>query len=93
MQSICNVFQDDLVLFVQFKKREKYPWKRATLLKVTLLHGCCSRFSKLYKWYQIAQRIYIKTENSRTRDLKFLYISIFYKSSSSPQSEFELEDL
>ena len=29
----------------------------ATLLKVTLLRGCFSRFCKLYKWYQIAQRI------------------------------------
>ena len=29
----------------------------ATLLKVTLLHVCFSRFFKLYKWYQIAQRI------------------------------------
>ena len=41
--------------FVQFKKREKHPWrnvnyskvaglKPATLLKLTLLHGCFSRF-------------------------------------------------
>ena len=29
----------------------------ATLLKLTLLHVCFSRFFKLYKWYQIAQRI------------------------------------
>ena len=28
-----------------------------TLLKVTLLHGCFSRFFKLYKWYQIAQSV------------------------------------
>ena len=50
----------DLVLFVQFKKREKYPWRSvnfsnfskfnfsinlaATLLKLTVLHGCFSRF-------------------------------------------------
>ena len=45
----------DLVPFVQFKKREKYPWrsvnfskvtglKPATLLKLTLLHGCFSSF-------------------------------------------------
>ena len=44
----------DLVSFVQFKKREKHPWrgvsfskvagfKPATLLKLTLLHGCFSR--------------------------------------------------
>ena len=40
----------DLVAFVQFKKREKQPWrsvtysKPATLLKVILLQGCFSRF-------------------------------------------------
>ena len=27
------------------------------MLKVKLLHECFSRFFKLYKWYQIAQRI------------------------------------
>ena len=46
----------DLVPFVQFKKREKHPWRSvtfskvagyepATLLKLTLLHGCFPRFS------------------------------------------------
>ena len=46
----------DLVSFVQFKKREKQPWRivtfskvagfqPATLLKVTRLHGCFSSFS------------------------------------------------
>ena len=35
--------------FIQFKKREKHPWKSVTFskvagLKVTLLHGCFSRF-------------------------------------------------
>ena len=30
-------------------------FKPATLLKVALLHGCFSRFFKLYKWYQITQ--------------------------------------
>ena len=43
----------DFVPFVQFKKREKHPWRSvtfscrltpATLLKVTHLHGCFSRF-------------------------------------------------
>ena len=41
----------DLIPFLQFKKREKYPWGcstfskvPATLLKVTLLHGCFWRF-------------------------------------------------
>ena len=36
--------------FVQFKKREKHPWKNVTfgkvaLLKATLFYGCFSRFS------------------------------------------------
>ena len=41
----------DLVPFVQYKKREKHPWRMVnfskitkTLLKLTLLHGCFSRF-------------------------------------------------
>ena len=34
----------DLVPSVQFNKREKHQCKPATLLKVTLLHGCFSRF-------------------------------------------------
>ena len=51
---ICAVLRD-LVPFAQFEKREKIPMeecyfsnvaglKPTTLLKVTLLHGCCSRF-------------------------------------------------
>ena len=51
---ICAVLRD-LVPFVQFEKREKIPMeecyfsnvaglKPTTLLKVTLLHGRCSRF-------------------------------------------------
>ena len=54
----------DLIPFVKFTKCEKHPWgsdscrlQSATLLKVTFLHGCFSRFLKLYKWYQIVQRI------------------------------------
>ena len=39
----------NLLSFVQFKKPEKYPWSsvifsKATLLKLTLLHGRFSRF-------------------------------------------------
>ena len=40
----------DLVPFGQFKKRDKNPWRSvalvqpATLLKVSFLHGCFSRF-------------------------------------------------
>ena len=44
---ICDVLRD-LVPFVQLKKREKHPWRTvnlpATLLELTLLHGCFSRF-------------------------------------------------
>ena len=52
LATICDAFHD-LVPFVQFKKREKHPWRSVTfskaankgvLLKVTLLHGCFSRF-------------------------------------------------
>ena len=58
--NICELHSDalrDLVPFVQFKKREKHPWRSvtfskrdgcmlqsATLLKVTLPYGCFSRF-------------------------------------------------
>ena len=51
---ICDALHD-FVPFAQFKKREKHPWrsvtfskfagqKPLTLLKVTLLNGCFSRF-------------------------------------------------
>ena len=43
LSSICDALRD-LVAFVQFKKREKHWLKPATLLKLTLLHGCFSRF-------------------------------------------------
>ena len=53
--NICDALRN-LVTFVQFKKREKLPWKSdtfsilfvklkpATLLKVSLLYGCFSHF-------------------------------------------------
>ena len=46
--SICDALHD-LVSFVQFKKPEKHTrtsvtFSTATLLKVTLLHGCFSHF-------------------------------------------------
>ena len=53
MSHKCGVLRD-LVPCAQFKKREKHPWRSvtfskvaaqpATLLKVTLLHGCFSCF-------------------------------------------------
>ena len=33
VQSICDALRD-LVPFVQFKKREKYPWRSVTFSKV-----------------------------------------------------------
>ena len=57
----------NLVSSVRFKKREKHRRSSFTysriaglpeiLLKVTFLHGCFSRFFKLYKWYQITQSV------------------------------------
>ena len=46
----------------------------ATLLKVTLLHGC-----KLYKWYQIAQRttyieIGVKFSREEKEDIKCVFV-------------------
>ena len=38
-------------------KNLKNTHRGALLFVVTLIHGCCSRFFKPYKWYQIAQRI------------------------------------
>ena len=54
LSNICDTLRD-FVPFVQLKKLEKRPWrsdafskvagiKSATLLKVTLLYGCFSRF-------------------------------------------------
>ena len=41
--NVCDAFID-LLLFVQFKKREKQPRRSDTLPKVSLLHGYFSRF-------------------------------------------------
>ena len=43
MRPINDVLRN-LVLFAQFKKREKHPWKNVTLLKVTLLREYFLRF-------------------------------------------------
>ena len=58
---ICDALHD-LVLFVQFKKGEKYPWrsvnfsKVAGFTKINTPPWMFFMFFKLYKWYQIAQR-------------------------------------
>ena len=48
----------DLVFFLQFKKREKHPWGSVTFsTKSNTLPWVFFTFLKLYKWYQIVQRI------------------------------------
>ena len=62
-KNYCDALRN-LLPFVQFKKREKHPWKNATFSKVS---GCnfttgntppwvFFTFFKLYKRYQIAQK-------------------------------------
>ena len=53
---ICDVLLD-LVPFVQFKKREKHPWRSITFTKSNASPWVLFTFFKLYKWYQIAQHI------------------------------------
>ena len=59
----CDVLRD-LVSFVQFKKREKHPWRLITCTKITFTKSNIPPWVfftvfKLYKWYQMAQRITI----------------------------------
>ena len=56
-----------LVPFVQFKKREKHPWRSLTFSKITCnfnknntLQWMFLTFFKFYEWYQIAQSVSIK---------------------------------
>ena len=64
VHEICDALRV-LVQFVQFKKREKHPWrsvifskvagfKPAALLKVTLLHGCFQRITCLYAGFIVS---------------------------------------
>ena len=51
--ALCN-----LVPFVQFKKCEKHPWRKACYFtKSSTPPWVFFTFLKLYKWYQIAQNI------------------------------------
>ena len=55
--SICGALRD-LVSFAQFKKREKHPWTSVNFsTKIKIPPWVFFTFFKLYKWYQIAQRI------------------------------------
>ena len=53
-KNICDALRN-LVPFVQSKNREEHPWKNVTKSKNP--PRVFFRFSKLYKWYQIAQGI------------------------------------
>ena len=62
---MCDVLWD-LVPFVQFEKLENHPWRSVTfrcglkackLTKSSTPSWVFSTFFKLYKWYQIVQRI------------------------------------
>ena len=59
--NICGVLRD-LQPFVQFKKREKHPWRTVTFqtcnfTKINPPPWMFFTFFKLYRWYQIAQNI------------------------------------
>ena len=63
----------DLEPFVQFKKREKYPWRIASacdFTKRSTSPWVFFTFFKLYKWYQIAQSV---TYESNYNCYKFCY--------------------
>ena len=51
---ICDALRD-LVIFIQFQKREKHPWRNFT--KINTPPWVFFKFLKLHKWYQIAQNI------------------------------------
>ena len=61
-ETVCAIWYH----LYNLKKSKKHPWRSATfrsvqspatLLKVTLHHGCFSHCLKLHKWYQMAQSI------------------------------------
>ena len=67
---ICDPLRD-LVPFVQFKKREKHPWRSANTPPWVFF-----RFLKLYKWYQIAQWItYTATVRNAALSIRFCKIT------------------
>ena len=57
ISSICYILRH-LETFVEFEKREKHPWRSVTCsTKTNTPPWVFFTFFKLYKWYQIAQRI------------------------------------
>ena len=59
---ICDTMRD-LVLFVQFKKREKHPWGSVTSAEASNLTKSNTTplvfftFFQWYKWFQVAQSV------------------------------------
>ena len=90
----CGALRD-LLTFVQYKKREKHPWRSAnfskvtgltpaTLLKLTFLHGCFSRFlnctnstesrkaPQIINKSTLARAIYVRNSNLFLRELMLI---------------------
>ena len=66
---ICDALRD-LIPFVQFKKREKHPWRsvnfsnnNCNFTKISTPPWVFFTFFKLFKWYQIAQRTTLMYSN------------------------------
>ena len=57
----------NLVPFVQFKEVKKQPWRSATLLKVTFLHECFSRFLNCTNGKKSRKAFHIETSQSIVR--------------------------
>ena len=83
LRGICDVLRD-LEPFVQFKKREKHSWRRVTFSTVAAFKACdftksnnppwvFFTFFKLYKWYQIVQKI---TQTNLNCQTKFTTLSL-----------------
>ena len=87
---ICDALSD-LVPFIQFKKREKHPWrsatfikvaglKTATLIKVVLLHGCFSRFLNCTNGTKSCKPSHIKKSANveiKKHTLPYLFVGSF----------------
>ena len=69
---ICDTLRD-LVPFVQIKKRDKHSWRSVTFTKSDTPPWVFSAFFKLYKWYQIAQRITINiSKKAKLNDFRLV---------------------
>ena len=75
MARICGALRD-LVPFVQYKKCEK-QLTVCNFTKINTPPGVFFTFFKLYKWYQIAQRITYLLWSLGKRFIRLQYIKIF----------------